>query len=189
MASHKYLGDYRLENVEKNGKLKTVAVYKGKYYAFVDPLSLSRDRVKLLVCGGAFWLAQLIALTLPSDWARLPFVIMPMVFAMLAFWFASLGLYTAYFAKSPLVREQAEKVQSRFAGGSLIAAALSGASFIGSFVGYFTAIRIRPVNDVIFTLCAAVQTAGAILCFLSRERFKTGVVSSAEDENADAQDD
>ena len=182
MASHKYLGDYRLENIEKNGRLKTVAVYRGKYYAFVDPASLSRERVKLLVCGGAFWLAQLIALTLPSDWARLPFVIMPMVFAMLPFWFASLGLYTAYFAGLPLRREQAEKVQSRFAGGSLIAAALSGASLIGSFVGYFTAIRIHPVNDVIFTLCAAVQTAGAILCFLSRSRFRTEVIS---DESSD----
>ena len=158
MASHKYLGDYRLENIEKNGRLKTVAVYRGKYYGFVDPAGLASDRVKLLVCGGAFWMAQLVALTISSDWGRLLYVIMPMVFAMLAFWFATLGLYTAYFAKPPLRREQAEKVQSRLAGGSLIAAALSGASFTGSFIAFFTHMRIHPVNDVIFALCAGAQT-------------------------------
>lgn len=183
MASHKYLGDYRLENVEKNGKLKTVAVYRGKYYAFVDPAALSRDRVKLLVCGGVFWLAQLIALTLPSDFGHQLFVIMPMVFAMLPFWFASMGLYTAYFAKRPMIREQAEKVQSRFAGGSVIAAALSGASLIGSFTAFFTCVRIHPVNDAIFTLCAAAQTAAAILCFMSRARFRTVVISNDSDEH------
>ena len=183
MASHKYLGDYRLENIEKNGKLKTVAVYRGKYYAFVDPNALSRERTKLLVCGGGFWLAQLVGLTLPSDWGHIVFVIMPMVFAMLPFWFVSMGLYTAYFAKHPLRREQAEKVQPRFAGGSLMAATLSGASFTGSFVAYFTHIRIHPVNDVIFSLCAAAQTSAAIICFMSRSRFKTEVVGSAEDQN------
>lgn len=181
MASHKYLGDYRLENIEKNGKLKTVAVYRGKYYDFVDPAAIERARVKLLVCAGIFWLTLLVALTLPSDWGHIVFVIMPMVFAMLPFWFVSMGLYAAYYAKRPLRREQAEKVQPRFAGGSVIAAALSGASLTGSFVAYFTHIRIHPVNDVIFSLCAAAQTLAAILCFMSRSRFKTEVVGSAED--------
>ena len=177
MASHKYLGDYRLENIEKNGKIKTVAVYRGKNYAFVDPAALSRSRTRLLACGGVFWLAQALALTLPSDWGHLVFVIMPMVFAMLPFWFASAGLYTAYYVRPPLRREQAEKVQSRFAGGSLMAALLSGASFTGTFVAFFTHIRIHPVNDVIFAVCAAVQTAAAIVCFAARSQFRTEIVS------------
>ena len=189
MASHKYVGDYRLENVEKNGKLKTVAVYRGKYYRFVNPAALSADRVKLLVCAGVFWLAQLIALTLPSDWAHLVFVIMPMVFSLLPFWFVSMGLYTAFIASPPLRSEQAEKVETRFAGGSLIAAALSGASFTGSFVAFFTHIRIHPVNDVIFAFCAAAQVAAAIVCFMARSRFKTEVDPSADGQDDNGQDD
>ena len=35
MVSRRYVGDYRLENVkDKNGKLVTKPVYKGKYYVF-----------------------------------------------------------------------------------------------------------------------------------------------------------
>ena len=117
---------------------------------------------------------------MPSDWGHLVFVIMPMVFAMLPFWFASVGLYTAYYVKPPLRREQAENVQSRFAGGSLIAALLSGASFTGTFVAFFTHIRIHPVNDVIFAVCAAVQTAAAIVCFTARSHFKTEAVSDGQ---------
>lgn len=177
MASQKYLGDYRLENVEKNGKLKTVAVYGGKYYRFINPTALYNNRVKLVSCAVAFWLAQLTALTLPSDWGHLMFVIMPMVFAMLPFWFASMAIFTAYAAKPPFRRDQAEKAESRFSGGSLIAAALSGASFTGSFVAFFTHLRVHPVNDVIFALCAAVQTTAAIICFTARSHFKTEVVS------------
>ena len=64
-----------------------------------------------------------------------------------------------------------------FSGGSLIAAALSGASFTGSFVAFFTHLRVHPVNDVIFALCAAVQTTAAIICFTARSHFKTEVVS------------
>ena len=177
MASHKYLGDYRLENVEKNGKLKTVAVYRGRYYRFINPEALRKDRTRLIVSAAVFWLAQLVALTVPSDWAHLMFVIMPMVFAMLPFWFASMGIYTAFAVRPPLRRDQAEKVESRFSGGSLIAALLSGASFTGSFVAFFTHTQAHPAGDVIFALCAAAQTAGAIVCFTARSHFRAEAVS------------
>ena len=177
MASRKYLGDYRLENVEKNGKLKTVAVYRGKHYGFRNPEALRKERPKLIACAAAFWFFQLAALTVRTRCAHYIFVIMPMAFAMLPFWFTSMGLYTALTVKGSMIHEQADKLESRFSGGSLIAAALSGAALTGSFVVFFLIGQIPAAGDILFVFSAAAQTLAAVLCFRSRSCLKTEVVS------------
>lgn len=179
MASRKYLEDYRLENVEINGRLKTVAVYRGKYYRFRNLMALRRERPKLLVCAAAFWLSELTALLVPAGIAHYAFIILPMVFAMLPFWFASLGIYSAMTAPPEMTREQAEKTESRLAGGSLIAAALSGAAVTGSFVVFLLTGRTPSVWDILFILCAAAQTAAAVICFRLRGCVKTDAVSES----------
>ena len=181
MASHKYLKDYRLENVEKNGKLRTIAVYRGQYYRFLNPGALRRERVRLLVCTAVFWLCELAALTVRTRFGHYAFVILPMALAMLPFWFASMGVTAAlrYGSGDQLMkRETAEKLESRFAGGSVIAALFTGASLIGSVFAFFLAGRVFSAGDAVFVLCAAAQTAAAVACFQTRGCMRTGTVGN-----------
>ena len=173
MASRNYLNDYRLENVEKNGKLKTVAVYKGKAYRFRDPAALAKARPVLIAAACCFWLFQLVALTVRTRCAHYLFAVMPMVFAMLPFFFASRGIFTAAASRGDMRREQAEKLEPRLAGGSLIAAFLSGASLVGSVISFIIVREAPTAGDMAFILSAALQTVSAALCFTKRASVRT----------------
>lgn len=175
MSSRKYAGDYRLENVERGGKLKAVAVYRGKRYRLADRAAFERVMPRLIGLATAFWLAQLIALLLRTQCAHIIYVIMPMVFAMLPFWMACKAIYSAVSGSrgTYFTREQSDKLQSRLAGGSVIAAALTGASFIGTFVYFVSSGSVPTAADIAFALCTAVQTAAGALCFTQRQALLT----------------
>ncbi len=171
MSFRKYAGDYGLENVPgKSGKLKTVAVYKGADYVLESTQEDVRSAKPYLGgCVIIFWLAQLGALSMSTYCARCMWVSMPQAFSLLAFGFATVGVWMLLRAKNPMTREYAERMRDRFTGGSFMAMLLGGAALIGGLLAAaLSPERLMLPQDVFYLILLALALAAAVFCFVRR---------------------
>lgn len=171
MSFRKYVGDYRLENVpDKSGKLKTVAVYKGDGYDFsASDEEVSAVRPLMIACVLLFWAAQFIALLLNTRCARCMWVLMPQGFSLLAFGFATVGVWMFLRAQVPMTREYAERMRDRFSGGSFMAMMLNGAALIGALIAVFLyRDELNVPHDAVYIAMLFLAQGACICSFLNR---------------------
>ncbi len=139
MVSRKYTSDYRIENEEgKNGKTKTIAVYRGDLFDWV----VSKEEVEKIKRIFTFstiieWVLLLISLSLNTDKSRVAYVSLPLI----AVAFPLLGQTDCLFAfkaKKSFERRDKDKVSEKLVSYVFVTLFLSSCSAIGHVISWLT---------------------------------------------------
>ena len=131
MGSRKYLSDYKFsETVNAKGRIKTSAVYSGKYFVFTDPASAARQARLMFPLSIAAWLVFAAALLPKTGSSRLMFVMLPFVFSALPLGFLTGDLFRALSVKGELIRSEADKFSTRVPASAVWLAVLPGAALV-----------------------------------------------------------
>lgn len=166
--ARKYVQDYRLENrMSKDGKVRTVPVYKGDWFDFTaDPAAVARAKVTypaLIAASGVLLLYLLIFTNhMGNQW----YVVLPAAFSLIFWFFAVLSTYRLLTAKGPVTREHKDKLHDRMAPMTLIFTVLLGLCTVGSVTG----IVLQGFHPwrLAYTLAAALCTCCGLIMFLNR---------------------
>ena len=163
MVARKYLEDYRLENRTdpKSGKVKTIPVYRGAWFAFAaDERTVRRARrlypALSALCAALFLLVMLI--NAPSGHAV--YVMLPFAAMVFPIFFCLAGSRRLLLAKDKVTREHADKIQKRFTSSAFMMALFSGISAAGHVLYFFrSGVSVRDALSCMAALailaCAA----------------------------------
>lgn len=172
MGIRKYTDDYRLENRPgKNGKLKTVAVYRGDYYDYAQPQEvLTRmKRIYGVLSGAAVVFEALLLIftsLLPGDFRP---AALPMALLLLPMFFTVRAVYTLFTCTAPLIREQADRLGKGLPPGALFQTILAFAVFGILLASLIVTGFTMPL--FLYTLAAAALTAVSLPMFLLRKNL------------------
>ena len=165
MVSRKYTGDYRLENITTpSGKVKTVPVYSGEWFAFV----CSEAEVKLLklkypLSSLMITLLFILVLLLNAPCGHIYYVMVPFAVMVFPVFFSLAAARRLLTAKDKVTREHKDKLVNRYISVSLFLTVFSGLSAVGHIVYFFNAV---PAAKDFVSLGAA-----AVICALSAWMF------------------
>lgn len=140
MVSRKYTSDYRLENVEgKNGKTKTISVYRGDLFDWV----ISKEEVEKIKKIFTFstimeWVLLLVSLSLNTNKGRVAYVSLPLI----AVAFPLLGQTDCLFAlrktRKSVERKDKDKVSEKLVSYVFVTLFLSSCSALGHVISWLT---------------------------------------------------
>ena len=132
MRVDKYASDWRLENEEKDGKVKTVTVYRGDHYRFSHPEKAASYKIKSVLAMAVMILTAIGTVFLRIDTFRTWYANMPFYISMFFLLFLSEGINRFVRAEDgKIIREDAEKIYSRYMIDSFMGLLFICASFIG----------------------------------------------------------
>ena len=175
MVSRKYLNDYTIEYVEgRNGKLKARAVYKGKYFTFVEPGSIvkkTRNHMTLLLV--LTWCAYIIPLLIDSSTAKTFYVIFPHTFVFIPMSGMSFVAYHLWTQKLPLTRQKSDFFSLKAPAFSFFMALLSGFALAGCIISSLTGKTKLFSGEIIFWLCETFLFTASCLLFGLRKQTAT----------------
>ena len=175
MVSRKYAGDYRLENrTDAKGRVKTVAVYRGRDYFFEDPRARERGtRRTLALLALALW-PELIVPLIPQTLAgRTAWIVLPYAAALMPALFLSMSVWNYLRAREPMHREIADRISGRVPICTLLTAILTLAALVGEIVQIILQWSLLAPADALFALCAAAACAGSIRAHGLSRRLRT----------------
>ena len=133
MIFDRYAGDYRLENQsDTSGKIKTVAVYRGKKYH----LALSTDVLCAFRREWLIWLLSAVVLFVPGLFlngagGRRPYVTLPYIALLLPLYMCAAMLPLLSGGRAHFERRQKERIERRSRGCPLAMVALALVSGAG----------------------------------------------------------
>lgn len=173
MVSKKYLGDYRLENVPhpRTGKLRTVPVYRGEWFAFAENEAEIR-RVKRLIplLTALILIAFLAVLLINAPCGHMFYVMVPFAALIFPVYFQLAGCIRLLTAKTRVTREHKDKLTQRAAVCPMFMTFFSGVS-TGGHLLYAVREGLTPL-DVVSLVCAAVILVSAIVLFSLRDKVR-----------------
>ena len=144
MRIDKYASDWRLENEEKNGKVKTVTVYRGDRHHFANPQKAASYRIR-----AAFAVIILIATAIGSvffkiDTFRTWYANMPFYISMFFLLFLSDSVNRFVRAEDgKIIREDADKIYSRYMIDSFLGLFFVCASLTGCIASVITKKAVK----------------------------------------------
>lgn len=167
MVTRKYLGDYRLENRTnpRNGKVVTVPVYRGEWFAFTADAQTVRKMKRLYPLLSALSAAMfLLVMLLNAPCGHMFYVMLPFAAMIFPVYFALAGSRRLLTAKEKVTREHNDKIRQRFTSCALFMTTFSAISAAGHAVYAFrAALTGRDIVSFAATLvvlvCAAVMFA------------------------------
>lgn len=185
MVSRKYTKDYRLENtIGPNGKIITVTVYCGKYFAFSEDMStLLQARKKMFVSLLCYWAFFWIGLVFNSGSMRQLYVALPYFFGFLpAIYLTSSVIYLNKYTRRPpekgFTREQRDKLCDRMAQSSFAALILSVVSTVGMVIFFILKYKsIGGLKDIVVLVSIAVMATSTAIIFKNRHLIKMHILS------------
>ena len=167
MVSRRYVGDYRLENVkDKNGKLVTKPVYKGKYYVFEKSAEEVRRGVRTLAaCAAVAILTLLTGLLFVGNkgFTAQFYTLIPMVICTLPLAYLCVAVYYLLTSKPPVTRERKEKMSDRVSKCALILLLMAGWNLSGTLLAFI--LKLSGVEKRPFTTGDGVFIASSLLFF------------------------
>ena len=173
MVTRKYLGDYRLENRTdpRSGKIKTVPVYRGAWFAFTADESAVRRAKRVYpalsaLCAGLFLLVLL--LNAPSGHAI--YVMLPFAAMVFPVFFCLAGSRRLLTAKDKVTREHADKIQKRLTNCAFMLALFSAVSAAGHLLFWFRSGM--SARDAISLAAAAAILASAVAMFRMKDSLE-----------------
>ncbi len=178
MVSRRYVGDYRLENVkDKNGKLVTKPVYKGKYYVFEKSAEeVRRGITTLSACALAAVLTLAAALVFAGNkgFTSQFYTVLPMVICTLPLAFFCVAVYYLRTVKLPAVRERKEKMSDRVSKCAFIMLLMAGWNLSGTLLAFIlklSGVEKRPftAGDGVFIAASLAFFAAVLGAFLARK--------------------
>lgn len=178
MVSRRYVGDYRLENVkDKNGKLVTRPIYKGKYYVFdKSEAEVGRSVRTLTLCAAVAILTLAAALVFVGSkgFTSQFYTLIPMVICVLPLAYFCVAVYYLLTVKLPVTRERKEKMSDRVSKCAFIMLLMAGWNLSGTLLAYILklcGVEKRPftAGDIVF-ISASLLFFGAVLAaFMTRK--------------------
>ena len=133
MIFNRYAGDYRLENqTDASGRLKTVAVYRGREYY----LALSAGELRTFCRKWLLWLLPIAALFVPGFFlngagGRRPYVTLPYIALLLPLYLSAAMLPLLRRERTCFERKDRDRIERRSRGCPLLIALLALISGIG----------------------------------------------------------
>jgi len=183
MVSRKYLKDYRIdERIDANGRVRSEAVYIGGDYTLSPRVSAGDKRLLLLlsVLAGSFYCVAMVPVTRA---ARLAYVILPLAVSALPIFRMAWAAASLYGAKEAVSHEKADSISNRLPLSALVAAILSGASFIG-LAATAASWDGAGTGDYIFGACSLALCLTAAAVFRKSRNLKpTQLLHAARDDN------
>ena len=183
MVSRKYLKDYRIdEHIDITGRVRSEAVYIGGDYTLSPRVSAGDKRLFLLlsVLAGSFYFVAMVPVTRA---ARLAYVILPLALTALPISLMAWAAASLLGAKEVVSHEKAERISTRLPLSALVAAILSGASFLGLSItaaSWDSALA----GDYIFGACSlAISMATAAVFRRSKNLKPTQLLHALRDDN------
>ncbi len=172
MVSRKYTGDYRLENITTpSGKVKTVPVYRGEWFAFVCPeTDIKRLKLKYIVSSLLITLLFILVLTLNAPCGHTYYVMVPFAAMIFPVFFSLAAARRMLTAKDKVTREHRDKLVNRYISVSLFLMVFSALSAAGHIVYYFSALP--TARDFISLGSAAAICALSAWMFAGRKQLR-----------------
>ena len=173
MISGKYAADYRLENElnPRNGKLRTVTVYRGPLFSFVRSEAIIKKMRLLYPLLTGLSVLIYAGLLFTNTAAGHTFYVMlpiaPLCFPLL---YAMAGCWRLLTAKAQVTREHRDKTQNRLAATSACMMGFSGASVIGHIV--YWCLNGEKKEDLLLLFGAAVIFVCGLVMFLNRKNLE-----------------
>ena len=178
MVSRRYVGDYRLENDrDKNGKLVTKPVYKGKYYVFEkNAEEVQRATRMLVVCALTAIIALAIGLTFVGNkgFSSQFYTVLPQAICVLPLAYFCVAVYYLLTTKLPATRERKEKMSDRVSKCSFIMLLMAGWNLSGillAFILKLSRVEKRPVltGDVVYIASSLLFFGAVLAAFMTRK--------------------
>ena len=165
MVARKYLGDYRLENRTdpRTGKIKTVPVYRGPWFAFAADRDTVRRAKRLYTALSALSaLLFLLVLFLNAPSGRAIYVMLPFAAMVFPIFFCLAGCQRLLTAREKVTREHADKIQTRFTNCAFMMALLSAISTAGHLLYWFR-FGMRLLDVLSLASAAAILAMAAVM--------------------------
>ncbi len=180
MVSGKYAKDYKLENVlGANGRIKTVSVYAGPYFAFkAGAASVKRTRTVCAAMCAAALAAAAVPLFVNTGVVHNYGVVLPFVLGLIPLFNLLAAMYRFIRAGEKVTREHKDKLGGRFLWASAALFVCAGGSMIGQIVWYFGHSAEICFADIAVSICTAVLMAAAAVLFLQKKNLEMKQVSS-----------
>lgn len=172
LVSRKYTGDYRLENITTaSGKIRTVPVYRGDWFAFACDEATVR-RLKKLYPSFSLLIALLflLVLLLNAPCGHIYYVMVPFAAMIFPVFFALAAARRMITAKDKLTREHRDKLTNRYISVSLFLMVFSALSTIGHAIYCFA--YAPAAKDFISLGSAAAICALSLWMFINRKHLK-----------------
>lgn len=176
MVSKKYAADYRLENVrDKQGKLKTIAVYRGTRYTFkASPQAVRRAATLYALLTALAVLCFGVTLFLNTAVMRQFYVLLPVLCCLLPLGYLTIAVIYTFTSKLPLTRERRDKICDRLAHTTLLLIFFSGASLLGAGVACALSLATMDWQTWIFFIATfGIFTAA---CVMQRKKHVFDIV-------------
>jgi len=172
LVSRKYTGDYRLENITTpSGKVKTVPVYRGEWFAFVCPENEIRPmKLKYTLSSALVTLLFILVLLLNAPCGHIYYVMVPFAAMVFPVFFSLAAARRMLTAKEKVTREHRDKLVNRYISVSLFLMVFSGLSVVGHIVYCFTTTPVA--RDFISLGAAAAICALSVWMFFGRKQLR-----------------
>lgn len=176
MVSKKYAADYRLENVrDKQGKLKTIAVYRGTRYTFkASPQAVRRTAILYALLTAASLLCFGVTLFLNTAVMRQFYVLIPLLCCLLPLGYLTIAVIYTFTSAPPLTRERRDKICDRLAHTTLLLMFFSGVSLLGAGVACAASLATMDWQAWIFFIAMLGLFTSA--CVMQRKKHAFDVV-------------
>ena len=178
MGIRKYASDYRLEeHVLPNGKSQTTRIYQGPHFRFVAPEEEVAQLRRKILLASALVIVGLIPLFLNNTQiGRTFYVMIPMAFTLLPWYYALLAGWRIGKVVQPLIREEKDSTDVRLHRTCPWLLGLVGATFAGSLV--YWVLKGLQEGEWLCLCGVAVSLAAAIYLFTLRKKAKTKEIKS-----------
>lgn len=171
MVTRRYTADYRLENrLTASGRLRTEAVYCGRYFAFdAPPETVARMRRVYTVCTALALAALAGMLSLPAPVGHAWYAVLPAAAGVFPAGMCAASLLRLWRAGGRCTREHRDKTGQRYAAASFFVMLTGAAGLAGSLV--FAVREGAGGFDLLFSALAAVYAAAGAVMFAFRRRL------------------
>lgn len=172
MVRKKYADDFRLENVlDTNGKLKTKAVYRGKWYRFRSDSDVIGRMKRIYTALAIVSVLVLLAMLFTTDtMGNFWYVVMPLACNLIPVFFVVIGCWRLLTARDRVTREHKDKIHDRLAPASLFQTVFA---LLGAAGGIASDIRLSSftLGRALFLLGGLVLAAAGLFMFLLRNNL------------------
>lgn len=170
MVTNKYASDYRLENVEKNGRLVTVPVYRGDWFRLLtDDEQTKKSKGLFLILTLLIAVFYLGALFLNTPCTRVMYVMLPFAAMCFPIFYMVTALVELLRYKGKSDRERKDIISTRFSSTSVICMVFSGGSFIGHIINWI--LNGEQTSDIVFLGFTAAVLVASIAVFSQKHRL------------------
>lgn len=174
MVTKKYIKDYKFsETVTERGRIKTEAVYAGRYFRLKDAPGAKKAVRPMLAMLGALWVLFVAALVPDSGAAHILYVLVPYAFSALPLGKLTQSVLFVRRAGDRLIRSEADKISDQLPSAAIWLMLLSGVPAAGLAATLLINNTEPGGADILFIFVCAAMFGAGLGIFRRRSLFST----------------